>query len=57
VEKHRFIVQSLWTATLLAIGFIFLGKIILSFLGISIGDFMVAGGSILFCLAIVDLVN
>jgi len=57
VEKRRIIVQSLWTATLLAICFIFLGKLILGFLGIGIGDFMIAGGAILFCLSIADLVN
>ncbi|NTV29779.1 MAG: MarC family protein [Candidatus Omnitrophica bacterium] len=56
-EKLHIIVQSLWTATALAIGFIFLGKSILSFLGIGLGDFMIAGGSILFCLAMVDLLN
>ncbi len=57
VEKQRTIVLSLWTATLLAVSFIFLGKIVLNYLGISIGDFMIAGGMILFCLAMVDLLS
>lgn len=55
--KNRIIVQSLGTATVLAIGFIFLGKVIFNILGISMGDFMIAGGLILFCLAMVDLMG
>ena len=54
-EKNSIIFQSLVTASLVAIGFIFLGKSIFHFLGITMGDFMVAGGVILFCLAMVDL--
>lgn len=56
-EKHRIIVQSLWTAFALAIGFIFLGRTIFFFLGITISDFMIAGGIILFCIAIMDLLK
>ena len=56
-EKHKIIVQSLGTATILAIAFIFLGKIVFNFLGISMGDFMIAGGLILFCLSMVDLMG
>ena len=55
LEKRAVILQSLVTASLLAVGFIFLGKVIFHFLGITMGDFMVAGGVILFCLAMVDL--
>ena len=54
-EKRAIIIQSLVTASLVAVGFIFLGKGIFHFLGITMGDFMVAGGIILFCLAMVDL--
>ncbi len=53
--KKKIIIQSLITASLLAVGFIFLGRFIFKFLGISMGDFMVAGGAILFCLSILDL--
>ena len=53
--KEKIIFQSLVTATGLAIGFIFLGKLIFRLLGITIGDFMIAGGAILFCIAIMDL--
>ena len=57
IEKRRIIVQSLFTATLVAFSFIFLGKIIFNFLGISMGDFMIAGGVILFCLSMVDMMS
>ena len=53
--KREIIIQSLITASLVAVGFILLGKVIFHFLGITMGDFMVAGGVILFCLAMVDL--
>ncbi len=56
-EKKKIIVQSLVTAALVAIGFIFLGRIIFHLLGITMGDFMAAGGSILFCLSMKDLMS
>lgn len=56
-EKVRIIVQSIFTALCLAVTFIFLGKATFRFLGITVGDFMIAGGAILFCIAIVDIMN
>ncbi|MBN1531493.1 MAG: MarC family protein [Spirochaetes bacterium] len=56
-EKRRIILQSMITAVCVAAGFIFLGKVIFRFLGITISDFMIAGGAILFCIAIMDIVN
>ncbi|MCM8831569.1 MAG: MarC family protein [Candidatus Omnitrophica bacterium] len=56
-KKMQVIVQSIITALSLAIGFIFLGKAIFKFLGISVGDFMIAGGVILFCIAINDIIS
>lgn len=55
--KASIIFQSLITAMLLAIGFIFLGKTIFKLLGITIGDFMIAGGVVLFCIAIIDILR
>ncbi len=52
---RRIIIQSLWTALLLAFSFILLGKAIFKVLGITMGDFMVAGGIILLCIAMIDL--
>jgi multiple antibiotic resistance protein len=56
-ERGKIIVQSMLTALCLAVGFIFLGKAVFRILGITIGDFMVAGGAILFCLAMTDIIN
>ncbi len=56
-EKRRIILQSMITAFCLAVGFIFLGKAIFEFLGITVGDFMVAGGAILFAISIRDIMR
>lgn len=56
-EKKKITIQSLVTALCLAVGFIFFGKWIFNLLGITIGDFMVAGGAILFCLSMIDLMS
>ncbi|MBP7089029.1 MAG: MarC family protein [Candidatus Omnitrophica bacterium] len=56
-EKSSIIIQSVTTALCLAIGFIILGRIVFRLLGITIGDFMIAGGAILFCIAIIDILN
>lgn len=53
----KVIIQSIVTAFALAAGFLILGKWILQFLGIAISDFMISGGIVLFCLALVDLVK
>jgi multiple antibiotic resistance protein len=54
-ERNHIIIQSIWTAIIVAFGFIILGKWIFALLGITMGDFMVAGGLVLFCIAIMDL--
>jgi multiple antibiotic resistance protein len=56
-ERSKVIIQSMFTASGLAVGFILLGKLIFKLLGITLGDFMIAGGAILFCLAITDILN
>jgi multiple antibiotic resistance protein len=56
-QKNKIIVQSMVTAFLLAVGFILVGKLVFRLLGITIGDFMVAGGALLFCFAIIDLMT
>ncbi|TAL39332.1 MAG: MarC family protein [Spirochaetes bacterium] len=55
--QKKIIVQSMITALCLALGFIFVGQAIFRFLGITVGDFMVAGGVVLFSIAIMDIVN
>ena len=55
--RTKIIVQSMLTAAGLAIAFVLVGKLVFKFLGITMGDFMIAGGVILFCLAIIDMVG
>jgi len=58
-RSHRLqiIRDSMITAALVAIIFIFVGKSAFRFLGITVYDFMVAGGILLFILAINDLLR
>lgn len=60
VEKarlRRLLAQSIATALIVALGFLAIGKLVLYYLGISIADFMVAGGLLLFVLALSDLLT
>lgn len=54
---HRSIFQSVVTATIVALLFVAVGSTILKLLGITIADFMVAGGFLLFGLCIVDVLT
>lgn len=54
-KKHRIIIQSVITAMAVSLAFLFVGQVIFNILGITIADFMVAGGILLFLLAISDL--
>lgn len=56
-KKLTIITHSVITALCLAIGFVFFGKWIFKVLNITIGDFMIAGGIVLFCIAIIDIVG
>ena len=58
-KKERLIAigQSIATAAVLTLGFVLLGKFVFRILGISVGDFMVAGGMLLFAIAVMDIVN
>ena len=51
-QKQKIILDSLITATLVAILFMFIGKGILRFIGITIYDFQVAGGTLLFIISV-----
>lgn len=56
-ERRKVLLDSLLTAYGVCLGFIFLGKALFSLLGISWGDFMIAGGIILFILSMNDLIS
>jgi multiple antibiotic resistance protein len=49
--------SSIITATLVALPFVFLGELVLRLLGITVADFMIAGGIILILLAIRELLS
>lgn len=51
-QRQKIIVDSVTTATVLAILFMFMGKWILRFIGITISDFQIAGGILLFVIAV-----
>ena len=55
--RRRQAFLGLFTGLLVAVGFIFLGKIIFKALGITVADFQVAGGLILLALAVRELVG
>jgi multiple antibiotic resistance protein len=52
---RRIVWQSLFTGTVVAVSFAFIGKAVFRLLGITPSDFMVAGGTLLFALSLRDL--
>ncbi len=54
-HKQRILRQSVVTALLVSLAFLVLGRAVFSFLGITMSDFKIAGGVILFAIAINDL--
>ncbi len=56
-EKKRIARQSVITAFLVALSFLFLGQFIFSLLGIKLEDFMIAGGVLLLILSISEMLR
>ncbi len=56
-RRKKIATQATWTGGLVALLFLFLGQTIFSALGITVNDFQIAGGLILFILAARDLVH
>lgn len=56
-QRQKIAGQATWTGGLVALGFLFLGQSVFRALGISVNDFQIAGGLILFILAAKDLVQ
>lgn len=54
-KVRRIILQSMITALVVALTFIAVGTVILRLLGITVADFMIAGGTLLFILSIRDI--
>jgi multiple antibiotic resistance protein len=51
-QKHKIIIESVTTATAMAVLFMFGGKWVLNLIGITIPDFQIAGGALLFVIAL-----
>jgi multiple antibiotic resistance protein len=56
-EKRNVVKDSILTALVLGVIFVFGGKIIFKLLGISVSDFAIAGGLLLFSFSILDLLR
>ena len=54
-ERDRTVREAILAAGLIGIGFMLLGKGIFLYLGITQADFQIAGGALLFCLSLTDL--
>ncbi len=51
-QRVKVIRDSVFTATMLAVIFVFVGKVVLRFIGITITDFQIAGGILLFVISL-----
>lgn len=51
-QRHKIIIESVATAAIVAVLFVFIGKWVLRFVGITIPDFQIAGGILLFVISI-----
>jgi multiple antibiotic resistance protein len=56
-QRQKIADQATWTGGLVALGFLFLGQSVFRAVGISVSDFQIAGGLILFILAARDLIQ
>ena len=60
VERRRLrrvIVESVVTALVVALAFLAAGRVVLAWLGITIADFLIAGGALLFVISLSDLLS
>lgn len=56
-ERRRVISQSVLTASVVGLGFMFLGKAIFLIIGLLVADFKIAGGLVLLVLSLMDLLT
>jgi multiple antibiotic resistance protein len=55
IKRSRIVRQAAFTAFLIGVGFVFLGKEVFHMLGITVPDFKIGGGILLLIIAILDL--
>lgn len=56
-DKRRIVTQSIITAFVVGIVFLFLGKLIFRILGVTVADFKIAGGTVLLAISLRDLLQ
>ena len=56
-RRQTVILQSVITATIVAVAFLWFGPVLLRFLNISVPDFMIAGGTLLFAISLSDILT
>jgi multiple antibiotic resistance protein len=56
-QVRRVVLQSVITATVVSIAFVALGELLLRLLNITVADFMIAGGALLFGISFYDLLS
>lgn len=56
-QRHAVILQSVITASIVALAFLWFGPLLLRFLGITVPDFMIAGGVLLLAISLSDLLT
>ena len=56
-HKKRIIIQSLITASIVAVAFLLAGPLLLRLVGVGVSDFMVAGGILLLVISLSDLLT
>lgn len=56
-ERRRVISQSVLTASVVGLGFMFLGKAVFLIIGLLVADFKIAGGLVLLVLSLMDLLS
>lgn len=57
IQRRRIIIQSLITASIVSIAFLLGGPYVLALVGVSVADFMVAGGILLLVISLTDLIT
>jgi multiple antibiotic resistance protein len=56
-ERRRVLWESVGTALAVSLGFLLLGRSVFKLMGVTVNDFMIAGGVLLFLLATLDMVS
>src|SRR5712691_9974799 len=55
--RRRLVFEATMTAAAVGVGFLLVGDAVLYFLGVTVGDFQVAGGVVLLVLSVYDLLH